>query len=261
MKKLLTALLLTAACSDDSAPGSDVNDTPETVDTADAPDTPDTVDTAETSSSDAEPDTQLDTGSPDIAPDTSDTAGPPDTEVSNPDIVDTSDTALDDTFDVDDTVSNDTSPDTGPDDTTVADTTPPTDTTPPERVAILPGFCPSTPTAPGLYRGTLAGNLNDIAGACGVSAPGRDGSIRVELQPGQTLRATYRHAGDGVLYLLDNCPVVPSCFVGSDDTSTGAETLSYTWNGAVMNPVYLVLDAFELAGPQTFELDLEVTGP
>ncbi|HRE88011.1 MAG TPA: hypothetical protein PK095_02635 [Myxococcota bacterium] len=266
MKRLLTALLLTAACGDDptSTPdGADTAETPDTIDTSDTSDTPDTTDTGDADSTgadsadlttpDVENDTLADTQTPDTEPDTT---GELDTEVSTPDlseVVDTADTTPDDTG----------LTDLGPVDTTPTDTTPAdtdTDRTP-ERVTLLPGFCPSTPTPPGLYRGTLAGNLNDIAGACGTSAAGRDGSIRIELQPGQTLTATYRHAGDGVLYLLDSCPVVGSCLVGSDDTSSGAESLTYTWNGAAMNPVYLVLDAFELAGPQTFELDLEVTGP
>lgn len=268
MKRLLTALMLTAACGDDS-PGSDVGDTADTQETPDTPDAPEEVDsadaadgadTADSASPDVDPDAQPDTASPD----TLDTTGSLDTEVANPDIdevVDTDDTGPEDTADPSDTTLADTAPDdTSSSDTGPTDTASP-DTTPPERVVLIPGFCPSTPTAPGLYRGTLAGNLNDIAGACGASASGRDGAIRVELQPGQTLRATYRHAGDGVLYLLDSCPVVGSCLAGSDDTSSGAESLTFTWTGGAMNPVYLVLDAFELEGPQTFELDLEVTGP
>lgn len=267
MKRLLTALLLTAACGDDPTTTPDGADTAETPDTSDTIETSDTNDSAEADSTGADTadlttpdvendtlaDTLSDTGAPDTEPDTT---GELDTEVSTPDlseVVDTADTTPDDTD----------LTDLGPADTTPTDTTPAdtdTDTTP-ERVAILPGFCPSTATPSGLYRGTLAGNLNDVGSACGLTASGRDGSIRVELQPGQTLRATYRHAGDGVLYLLDNCPVVASCLAGSDDTSSGAESLSFTWTGATMNPVYLFLDAFELDGPQTFELDLEITGP
>lgn len=128
-----------------------------------------------------------------------------------------------------------------------------------ERQAILAGFCPSTVTPPGRYRGTLAGNLNDIAGACGRSAPGRDGALRVSLEPGQTLRAAYRHAGDGVLYLLGSCPVVASCVASADATSSGLETLEYTHTGTDTGRYYLVLDSDDLAGPQTFELDLEIT--
>lgn len=129
------------------------------------------------------------------------------------------------------------------------------------RSTLVPGFCPSAVTAPGLYRGTLASNLNDIATASCVGAtPGRDGAVRIELAPGETVRATYRHAGDGVLYLLDSCPVTSSCLVGSDDASSGAEAIEWTNDGAETNAVYVVLDSAALDGPQTFELDLFVSG-
>lgn len=149
-------------------------------------------------------------------------------------------------------------PDAGAED---AGATPDAGTT---RTAIIPGFCPSTATAPGLYRGTLASNTNDLTSpaGCGISgAPGRDGAVRVELEPGQTLTATYRHAGDGILYILDDCPVESSCLDGSDGSLSGAETVTWTNDGASTNPVYVILDSDSLSGPQTFELDLFVTGP
>ncbi|MBX3249757.1 MAG: hypothetical protein KF901_21450 [Myxococcales bacterium] len=126
------------------------------------------------------------------------------------------------------------------------------------RSPLLPGFCPSTVTAPGLYRGTLASNLNDIAGACGFTAPGRDGAVRVRLAPSERLRAVYRHAGDGVLYLLRSCPVVTSCLVGSDGSASGPETVEWTNDTGSSVDVSLVLDSTSLSGPQTFELDLFV---
>lgn len=129
------------------------------------------------------------------------------------------------------------------------------------RRTVFAEFCPGTATAAGLYRGTLASNLNDIEGACAVTAPGRDGSLRVMLAPGQTLVATYRHAGDGIVYLLERCPVVASCVASADATSSGGETLRYTHTGAAAAPFYLVLDSDSIGGPQTFELDLEITGP
>lgn len=128
------------------------------------------------------------------------------------------------------------------------------------RRTVFAEFCPGTATAAGLYRGTLASNLNDIDGACTVTAPGRDGSLRVMLAPGQTLVATYRHAGDGIVYLLERCPVVASCVASADATSSGGETLRYTHTGTAA-PFYLVLDSDSVSGPQTFELDLEITGP
>lgn len=132
------------------------------------------------------------------------------------------------------------------------------------RTGILPGFCPATATPAGLYRGTLASNLNDIDGVSGCagvsSAPGRDGALRIELAPGQTLSATYRHAGDGIVYLLDRCPVTSSCLAGSDASLSGAESLTWTNDGPTTNTVYLVLDSDSLDAPQTFELDLDVTG-
>lgn len=132
------------------------------------------------------------------------------------------------------------------------------------RTALLPGFCPSTATPAGLYRGTLASNTNDLSGATGCgssSAPGRDGAVRVELDPGQTVTARYRHAGDGVLYLLDSCPVISSCLAASDASSSGEESITWTNTGTTRNPVYVALDSASLGGPQTFELDLEITGP
>lgn len=126
------------------------------------------------------------------------------------------------------------------------------------RRNVLPSSCPSGTTEPGLYRGTLADNLNDIGGACGVSGAGRDGSLRVAVPGGATLRVTYRHAGDGVLYVLDTCPVVGSCLVGRDATSSGAESVEWTNPSGAENEVFVVLDSFELGGAQTFELDLFV---
>lgn len=128
------------------------------------------------------------------------------------------------------------------------------------RHPLLPGYCPTSNTAPGYYQGTLAGNLNDLpTNSCTGASPGRDGAVRLSLAPGQTVTAVYRHDGDGILYLLDSCPVTTSCLVGSDATSSGPETITWTNNGASANPVYLVLDSASLTGPQTFELDLFVT--
>ncbi len=127
------------------------------------------------------------------------------------------------------------------------------------RRSVLPSFCPSGVTEPGLYRGTLAGNLNEVSSACGVSAGGGEGSLRVAIPAGATLRAVYTHAGDGVIYLLDTCPVLGSCLgSGRDATSSGAETLEWTNTSGATNEVFVYLDSFELGGPQTFELDLFV---
>lgn len=131
----------------------------------------------------------------------------------------------------------------------------------PMRTTIFPAFCPSASTSAGYYRGTLASNLNDVAGACGVTAPGRDGAVRVEVASGQTLRARYRHAGDGAIYLLDSCPVVASCLAGADASLSGEESLEWTNSGGASNPVYVILDSDSISGPQTFELDLELIGP
>jgi len=127
------------------------------------------------------------------------------------------------------------------------------------RRSVLPSFCPSGVTEPGLYRGTLAGNLNEVSSACGVSAGGGEGSLRVAVPAGATLRVVYTHAGDGVLYLLDTCPVLGSCLgSGRDETSSGEETLEWTNTSGATNEVFVYLDSFELGGPQTFELDLFV---
>jgi hypothetical protein len=127
------------------------------------------------------------------------------------------------------------------------------------RRSVLPSYCPTTLTEPGLYRGTLASNTNDVSSACGVTAVGGDGSLRVAVPAGATLRAVYTHAGDGVLYLLDTCPVLGSCLgSGRDATSSGAETLEWTNTSGATNEVFVYLDSFELGGAQTFELDLFV---
>lgn len=124
------------------------------------------------------------------------------------------------------------------------------------RTSVLPSFCPSGTTAAGFYRGTLAGNTNDVSSACGLTAPGRDGSLRVAVPAGATLRVVYTHAQDGVVYLLDRCPVLDSCLGGRDATSSGAETLEWTNTSGATNEVFVYLDSFELGGAQTFELDL-----
>ena len=126
------------------------------------------------------------------------------------------------------------------------------------RTSVLPGPCPSGTTAPGFYRGTLVDNLNEVSSACGLTAPGRDGSLRVAVPAGATLRVVYTHAQDGVVYLLDTCPVLGSCLGGRDATSSGAETLEWTNTSGATNEVFVYLDSFELGGAQTFELDLFV---
>ncbi len=127
------------------------------------------------------------------------------------------------------------------------------------RMTLLPAFCPGSVTAPGFYEGTLGANLNDISGCDGqLSAPGRDGSVRLELAPGATVSATMRHDGDGILYILDRCPVTSSCLDTSDSSISGAESVSYTNNTGETNTVYVVLDSDDSMGPQTFELDLAV---
>lgn len=127
------------------------------------------------------------------------------------------------------------------------------------RSTLVTGFCPSSVTAPGLYEGTLASNLNDVSGCASMlSAPGRDGAVRLELTAGQTVSAVLRHAGDGALYILDSCPVISSCLDSSDQSISGSETVSYTNDTGATNTVYVILDSDDLAGPQTFELDLVV---
>lgn len=127
-----------------------------------------------------------------------------------------------------------------------------------ERTTLTPQFCPGTPTIPGLYEGTLALNLNDVSGCGGIAAPGRDGAVRIELAAGATVTATMRHEGDGILYILDNCPVVGSCLDSSDTGTTSAEQVSYTNGTTQTNPIYVILDSHSLAGAQAFELDLAV---
>lgn len=264
---VLAGLALTlAACGASDANPSDADAVHDTSSDLESPptDSADPIDISEpgdasapTDTSDAEGDAQPSDGALPDLPDPVDAADPAEVGDTSepPDSTDTPDT-----------------PDTSepPDSTETPDTADPVDTVPADvdlpdaavtRQVILPGFCPSTPTAAGYYRGTLANNLNDIAGACGLSAPGRDGALRIELAVGHTVRAVYRHGGDGILYLLDSCPVVGSCLVGADSSSSGEEVLEWTNTGNAMNPIYLILDSDELAGPQTFELDLFITGP
>ncbi|UJR78289.1 Hypothetical protein I5071_3160 [Sandaracinus amylolyticus] len=130
------------------------------------------------------------------------------------------------------------------------------------RTPLLVQWCPISGSTPaGAYRGTLASSLNEVTTSCGGgSAPGRDAAVRIELAPGATLGATYRHAGDGILSLVDSCPAIPTCLEAGLSSSSG-ETLSWTNTGATSNPVYLILDSDALDGPQTFELDLVITAP
>lgn len=119
-------------------------------------------------------------------------------------------------------------------------------------------WCGPERVAPGLYRGTLSGQTNDSSAACSVSALGGEASLRVNVPSGAALRAVYRHAADGVLYLLDRCGAAISCLVGADSTSSGAETVTWTNTSGADNEVFLILDSTELFGAQTFELDLFV---
>ncbi len=131
----------------------------------------------------------------------------------------------------------------------------------PTRQTIWPAWCPSTSTAPGLYQGTLALNLNDIYDVgCVGPAAGRDGGLRVVVAPGETVTAHYTStAGDGVLYILDACPVLTSCLEASDVAGfAGEESVSWTNQGGVDNPVYVILDNFDLAGSGQFTVDLFV---
>ena len=64
--------------------------------------------------------------------------------------------------------------------------------------------------------------------------------------------------GDGVLYILDSCPVTSSCLDGADSYEDQAETVSWTNDGSEVNPVYVVLDNFELVTMGGFILDLSV---
>lgn len=132
----------------------------------------------------------------------------------------------------------------------------------PMRRRLLVQYCPSSgTTAPGAYEGTLATNTNDVTGSCGgASAPGRDGAVRIELPGRATLTATFRHAGDGILSLVDSCPALPTC-LASGTSSAAGRTLTWTNPADTTNPVHLILDSGALTGPQSFELDLEITGP
>lgn len=173
--------------------------------------------------------------------------------------VDTSDADTND-VDTDDVGTDDV--DTDDADTDDVDTEPDTDadTTPVPRTTLNLQFCPSTVTAPGAYQGSLGSNLNDIASASCIGAtPGRDGAVRVELAPGETVSATFNvEFGDAILYILDSCPVVSSCLDGSDASSSSPETVEWTNDGSQTNPVYIVLDTAELDNNGSFVLDVDI---
>ena len=66
---------------------------------------------------------------------------------------------------------------------------------------------------------TTYNNVADPAGACpaGITAPGQEGMVKVELQPGETAVATVEMLGaDPVVYFLYNCAISASCAEGSD---------------------------------------------
>ena len=90
----------------------------------------------------------------------------------------------------------DSDTDVGSDTDSDVDTDTDSDSEEPVRTSVTLEYCPSSPTAPGYYEGSTASNLNDIASStCIGSAPGRDGAVRVELTPGDTVTATYTLAG------------------------------------------------------------------
>ncbi|MFT7579294.1 MAG: hypothetical protein ACI9MR_000958 [Myxococcota bacterium] len=223
---------------------------------------------------DAATDTVVDTNSDSVADDTTtedtditeDTAGAVDTTVedsSGPDSA-MADTTGDTADDEDTVLLEDTAADTTAESDTTMD-----DTTDPPRTNLILRYCggADTATTPGAYRGTTAGGLNDFSeSACGGTAFGADGSVRVEVGAGETLTATYISTADGILYILDNCPVFGSCLDRSDGTGEGGvETVSWTNTAGTSNAVHLILDNDDdgefLPDGGTFTLDIAVTAP
>lgn len=98
-------------------------------------------------------------------------------------------------------------------------------------------------------------NYADPAGACGITGPGGDGMVKVELGPNETVQATVEMPGaDPVVYLLYNCAISASCASGSDYDTTEIETVSYTNTTASTEVLYLVVDSQGGSGSYTLDL-------
>ena len=84
------------------------------------------------------------------------------------------------------------------------------------------------------------------------------------MPAGQTLTVAYEYlAGDGVITVLDNCPVLNSCLASADVSATGSETLSWTNTTSTTNTVTLVLDNADdpdpSYGPRGGDFTLDIT--
>jgi len=109
----------------------------------------------------------------------------------------------------------------------------------------------------GSYIGDMSGfsNILDTGPVGGPDAPGAEGLIQVELQPGQSLDTTVIMAGhDPVLYVLYNCAVAASLATSSDANSSIEEQILYTNQSAASELVYLVVDGAVSTGGYTFDL-------
>ncbi len=104
-------------------------------------------------------------------------------------------------------------------------------------------------------------NYADPAGGCmtmtspGVTAPGAEGMVKIELAPFEAVEATVTMPGaDPSLYLLYNCANSASCASGSDLSTSDTETVSYTNQSGVNEVLYLVVDS--QGGSGSFTLDV-----
>ena len=116
------------------------------------------------------------------------------------------------------------------------------------------------PIGTGLYEGlTVVGPYGEVGPEpCMAGADGPEGIYRIDLGPGETLRAQVRMPDlDPVIYLLESCPGrVLAC---ADDTGTDdPEYIRFVGppDGAT---VFLVVDGFGAADGGVFWLDLDLS--
>lgn len=118
----------------------------------------------------------------------------------------------------------------------------------------------SVPAGTERYVGNISTyhNYADPAGGCGlagISAPGQEGMVRVEVASGETITATVDMPGaDPVLYFLYNCANSLSCPIGSDVGTGSDETVTYTNTTPVNEVLYLIVDSH--GGTAGYTLDL-----
>ncbi len=114
------------------------------------------------------------------------------------------------------------------------------------------------PVSNDVYMGTLGGYSDFLDPECVGGAGGGEGVAQFNLLPGQELTAVVTAPGrDPKLYLMYNCAVTASCFLGINTQSDTNESLVYTNSSGVSEFVYLALDADFNIGDYTLDVEIQ----